>query len=132
MRKFHAKAAIACAISAALSACGTPPGRAEDPTRYVLVSSGSVPAAVAPALVDCLVDEFTRLNRGNTAFSVKQTRRSDGLRVEVYSSNVILGLSSDVFNDGQTELRMASDPLGLYSKERAAYRSCVRRLGKLN
>lgn len=132
MRTLRAPVACACAVTAALSACGTPPTRAEDPARYALVASGRVPAALAPVLVDCLTDEFTRLNRGNTAFSVKQTRRANGLRVEVYSSNVILGVSSDVFTDGRTELHIGPDPLGIYSKEPIAYRRCVAALGSID
>lgn len=96
-----------------------------------MVASGRVSIAKAPALVDCLTDEFTRLNRGNTAFSVKQTQRADGLRVEVFSSNVILGVSADVFADGRTELRIGPDPLSFYSKEQNGYRGCVSKHGNL-
>jgi hypothetical protein len=109
----------------AMLGCGAAPTRAQDPNRYKLVDSGSVSARAAPHLVECLTDSFRALNSGNTAFAIQQDRRAGGTRVEIYVSRVNLAVSADVFDDGRTELRMAPDPLRMFTKEPSAYRQCV-------
>jgi hypothetical protein len=120
------KASILTAISAMLiTGCGSPQTRSKDPDRYVLVDSGMVNKESTLKMQECLVDAFNELNSKNTAFSVVQTRRNAGSRIEVYVSRVNLAVSADVFDDGKTELRMAPDPFGMFSKEPGAYRSCL-------
>lgn len=108
-----------------LLGCGAVPTRAQDPSRYTLVASGSVPAVSVPALIECLTDGFQGVNAGNTAFSVQQTKLAQSSRIEVYVSRVNLAVSADVFDDGRTELRLAPDPFGMFTKEPSIYRSCV-------
>ena len=116
---------LSCAL---LIGCGAAPTRAQDPSRYTLVASSAVPVAAAPALVECLTDAFMGANTGNTAFSVQQTRRVEGTRVEVYVSRVNLAVSADVFDSGKAELRMAPDPFGMFTKEPIAFDSCIKNL----
>lgn len=118
--------ALGCvSLLCSMLGCGAAPTRAQDPARYKLLDSGKVPRQSSLQLVECLTDAFAALNSGNTAFSVRQSRRAESIRVEVYVSQVNLAVSADVFDDGRTELHMAPDPLNMFSKEPQAYRACV-------
>jgi hypothetical protein len=122
------KIILAALLTAVLSGCGSIPTRAENPEHFALIDSGRVPTTSADALIECITDGFIQANARNTAYSVKQSRRSDGHRIEVYGSNVILRVSADVFQDGRTELRLGPDPFQIFVKEPIAYRECVARL----
>ncbi|RYE71115.1 MAG: hypothetical protein EOO81_06645 [Oxalobacteraceae bacterium] len=108
-----------------ISGCGAAPSRAKDPDRYTLVDSGVINPTSTMKLQECLLDAFSDLNSSNTAFSVIQTRRNEGNRIEVYVSRVNLAVSADVYDNGKTELRLAPDQFGMFKKEPLAYRACL-------
>ncbi|MEQ1622772.1 MAG: hypothetical protein ABL919_15305, partial [Methylococcales bacterium] len=66
-----------------------------------------------PAFVDCVMDGFSRLNLALTTASSKQTKRTDGYRVETYSNNRLI-VSADVLNSGNVELFEQKAAHGLF------------------
>ena len=127
MRTTWQMSGLACCLFSVVAGCAAP--TRSDPGAFELVASGRVPAPSVGRLVECLTDAFTKRAARNTSLSVRQQRRVDVTRVEVYVSNVSLAVSAYVFDTGATQVYRGNDLLRMHTEEPELFKTCVLALG---
>lgn len=83
-------------LSGLLVACAAP--IRSDPTAFKLLEHGQIQTSKTQPFADCLFDGFSEA-RKTTTFTIRQQRRTDGVRVETLA-NSFIGVSADVKDDG--------------------------------
>jgi hypothetical protein len=109
-----------------LAGCSSSPTRENNPDKFDLLRTGAVNKANILKFKNCLIEGFEVRDR--IAYNVKtrlQTR-TDGYRVESYGGEVLLLLSTDIFNSGKTQLlRVKNSSLTDLSQQISAFDSCL-------
>lgn len=88
------------ALSALLTACAAP--IRSDPAAFKQLEHGQIQTSKVQSFADCLFDGFSEA-RVTTTFTIRQQRRTDGVRVETLA-NSFIGVSADVKDDGSVAL----------------------------
>ena len=117
----------AAAVLLAIAGC-TAPTRVSNPEAFKVVRSGRFVPAKSSTVVECVTDGFTAATHLGQPLDLRQSRRADGYRIDLYAINApVLLLSADLMDDGTSELHESSKAsMTSLSGEYAAFDACIK------
>lgn len=111
----------------ALSGCSAPT-QVGNPEAFKVVRSGSFLPSKVQTVVECVTDGFTVVTHLGQPFDLRQSRRANGYRIDLYAINSpVLLLSADLLDNGAAELRESfKASMTSLTGEYAAFDACLK------